>query len=348
MSEATRIRVAIVGATGYTGSELLRILVQHPSVEIVAITSERRAGDAFSDVHPHFQDILSHTLISADELADHKPDLAFLALPHGVSMDFVARHAGSGFRMIDLSGDFRLHSAQAYAQWYGKEHVYPQGIEEAVFGLPELHREKITGAQLVANPGCYPTCSILGTLPLLEAGLIDPTQIIVDAKSGTTGAGVTPKETTHYSNVADNFRAYGLKTHRHTAEIEEQLVARGATEASVQFTPHLLPVDRGILATIYTTPSKELSESDVREAYAERYANEPFVRLRSTPPTLKEVRGSNYCDVYVTYDQRTRRIIALSAIDNLVKGAAGQAVQNMNCMYGLPETTGLTQVPMHP
>ncbi|MBR9977469.1 MAG: N-acetyl-gamma-glutamyl-phosphate reductase, partial [Bacteroidetes bacterium] len=185
-------------------------------------------------------------------------------------------------------------------------------------------------------------------LPLLEAEMIDPGQIIIDAKSGTTGAGVTPKEVTHYSNVSDNFRAYGLKSHRHTVEIEEQLIARGAGARAVQFTPHLLPVDRGILATIYTRPSREVTEEEVREAYATRYANEPFVRVRNTPPTLKDVRGSNYCDVYVTYDARTQRIITLSAIDNLVKGAAGQAVQNMNCMYGFSEDSGLLHIPMNP
>jgi len=348
MSEGKKLRVAVVGATGYTGSELVRILHHHPATEIAAITSERRAGAAFSDVHPHFQDIVDHRLVSAETLAEHTPDLVFLALPHGVSMDFVAKYHDAPFRMIDLSGDFRLSTPSVYADWYGKEHVYPLGFDAAVYGLPEVHRSDIREARLVANPGCYPTCSILGTLPLLEADLIDPDQVIIDAKSGTTGAGVTPKETTHYSNVSDNFRAYGLKSHRHTAEIEEQLIARGAAEHAVQFTPHLLPVDRGILATIYTRPRRTVTEAEVVAAYASRYAEEPFVRLRNTPPTLKEVRGSNFCDVYVTYDARTKRIITLSAIDNLVKGAAGQAVQNMNCMYGFDEDSGLRHIPMNP
>ncbi|MBR9974008.1 MAG: N-acetyl-gamma-glutamyl-phosphate reductase, partial [Bacteroidetes bacterium] len=278
MSDGTKLRVAIVGATGYTGSELVRILHRHPGTEIVAITSERRAGESFADVFPHFQDIVEQRLVSADSLTDFAPELVFLALPHGVSMDFVARYHDAPFRIIDLSGDFRLSTPAVYADWYGKEHVFPHGFDTAVYGLPELHRARIRDARLVANPGCYPTCSILGTLPLLEAEMIDPGQIIIDAKSGTTGAGVTPKEATHYSNVSDNFRAYGLKSHRHTVEIEEQLIARGAGARAVQFTPHLLPVDRGILATIYTRPSREVTEEEVREAYATRYANEPFVR----------------------------------------------------------------------
>jgi N-acetyl-gamma-glutamyl-phosphate reductase len=348
MSDEKKIRVAIVGATGYTGSELVRILHRHPAAEIVAITSERRAGESFADVHPHFQDIVDQRLVRADTLTDHAPDLVFLALPHGVSMDFVARYHDAPFRIIDLSGDFRLSTPAVYADWYGKEHLYPGGFEGVVYGLPELHRAAIRDARLVANPGCYPTCSILGTLPLLEANIIDPGQIIIDAKSGTTGAGVTPNEATHYSNVSDNFRAYGLKSHRHTPEIEEQLIARGAGAGAVQFTPHLLPVDRGIFATIYTRPKRDVTEAEVREAYATRYADEPFVRLRNAPPTLKEVRGSNYCDVYVTYDARTQRIITLSAIDNLVKGAAGQAVQNMNVMYGFSEDSGLRHIPMNP
>jgi N-acetyl-gamma-glutamyl-phosphate reductase len=348
MRTPQNIRVAVVGATGYTGSELVRILHQHPAVELVAITSERRADETFADVHPHFRGIVEQKLVSAETLTDHDPDLVFLALPHGVSMDFVSKYSDAPFRIIDLSGDFRLSTPAVYADWYGKEHVHPEGFAAAVYGLPEMHREAIRGARLVANPGCYPTTSILGTLPLLEAGIIDPAQIIIDAKSGITGAGVTPKESTHYSNVADNFRAYGLKSHRHTAEIEEQLVAAGASEHAVQFTPHLLPVDRGILATTYTRPLRDLREEEVRDAFASRYAGEPFVRLRDVPPTLKDVRGSNYCDVYVTYDARTRRIITLSTIDNLVKGAAGQAVQNMNIMYGYDESAGLTHIPMNP
>jgi len=346
--EQQKLRAAIVGATGYTGSEMVRILSRHPHVDIEVITSESRAGESFTDVHPHFQGIAEQRLESADELLSHEIDVAFLALPHGVSMDFVKRFRDAPFRIVDLSGDYRLSSPAVYGEWYAKEHTDPDGFEAAVYGLPEVHRTDIVQSRLVANPGCYPTCSILGALPLLDAGLVDPGQVIVDAKSGITGAGIKPKPTTHYPTVSDNFRAYGLKTHRHTIEIEEQLAARGASPGAVQFTPHLLPVDRGILATIYMNPRETLSEQQVQDAYASRFADEPFVRLRSEPPTLKDVRGSNYCDIFVTVDERTRRVITLAAIDNLVKGAAGQAVQNMNIMFGLPETDGLTHVPMNP
>ncbi|MBN1446351.1 MAG: N-acetyl-gamma-glutamyl-phosphate reductase [Bacteroidetes bacterium] len=348
MSNTHTVRVAIIGATGYTGSELVRILLRHPRVEIAAITSERRAGEKFADVHPHFHGILPHRLESVENLAAYELDVVFLALPHGVSMDFVKKFHDERFRIIDLSGDFRLRSPAVYAEWYGKDHSYSDGFRQAVYGLPEMHRAQIADARLIANPGCYPTCSILGVLPLLEGGMIDPAHIIVDAKSGTTGAGITPKPATHYSAVSDNFRAYGLTSHRHTIEIEEQLMAGGARAHAVQFTPHLLPVDRGILATIYSYPSSKATEERIHAVYAQRYDAEPFVRVRSEPPTLKDVRGSNFCDVHITFDRRTRRIITLSAIDNLVKGAAGQAVQNMNIMFGLSEETGLDQIPMNP
>ncbi|MBR9979006.1 MAG: N-acetyl-gamma-glutamyl-phosphate reductase [Bacteroidetes bacterium] len=342
------LRVAIVGATGYTGSELLRILWQHPFVEITAVTSERHAGKDISSIHPHFRNIIPYELTHADALHPEETDIVFLALPHGVSMDYVQKLSDKHCRIIDLSGDYRLSSPEVYQEWYGKSHVHPEGFPDAVYGLLELYRDRIVSSRLTANPGCYPTCSILATLPLLEAGLIDPTRIIIDAKSGTTGAGISPNAVTHFSNVSDNFRAYGLKTHRHTIEIEEQLRTLGAATDSVLFTPHLLPVDRGILATIYSQPRKSITEKDLREVYHARYADEPFVRMRDMPPTLKDVRGSNYCDIHVTYDGRTGQIIALATIDNLVKGAAGQAVQNMNCMLGLPEDTGLSHIPMHP
>ncbi len=342
------IRTAIIGATGYTGSELVRLLSQHPEVEIVAITSESHQGKAFSDIHGQFSGIVDQPLIPASELNDFNPDAVFLALPHGVSMNYVQRLAGDGYRIIDLSGDFRLASTASYKHWYQKDHTFPEGLEQAVYGLPELHREAIRDSWLVANPGCYPTSAILGTAPLLKAGLIEPTSIIVDAKSGVTGAGIKAKPTTHYSNVSDNFKAYGLKTHRHTIEIEQQLSAIGAGSTTVQFTPHLLPVDRGILATIYMHPTGAVTETLLQEVYADFYRNEPFIRVRTTPPTLKDVRGSNFCDLYTTFDQRTGRIITIAVIDNLVKGAAGQAVHNMNLMFGLEETCGFPMVPLNP
>ena len=343
-----KIKTGIIGATGYTGSELVRILHHHPQVEISLITSESKEGLKFSDIHPAFYGIVDTELQPLSAINNYSLDVVFLALPHGVSMNFIKDYHQAGFKIIDLSGDFRLSSQQVYEQWYGKEHVFPQGFESAVYGLPELFRERIKESRLVANPGCYPTSSILGLYPLLKNKLVNPKNIIVDAKSGTTGAGVKPSTTTHFSNVHDNFKPYGLKTHRHTIEIEETLNSLHQESPIVQFTPHLLPIDRGIIATIYTEPLNNTSEEELKQVYQEAYRNHPFVRVREKIPSVKDVKGSNYCDVYVTYDERTNRIITVSAIDNLVKGAAGQAVHNLNLMSGFEETAGLQLVPVNP
>lgn len=342
------IKTAIIGATGYTGSELVRLLLHHPEIDLQLITSESRAGECFSDVHPHFSGIVDLTLQSVASIDDYELDVVFLALPHGVSMKYVEQFKDRNFKIIDLSGDFRLSSPAIYEKWYRKAHVFADGFEQAVYGLPELHREAIQKSRLAANPGCYPTSAILGVAPLLSQNLIDERQIVVDSKSGVTGAGVKAKPTTHYSNVSDNFKSYGLKNHRHTIEIEEQLGALSKNGLQVQFTPHLLPVDRGILSTIYTQPTKQVSEEQLQELYNNFYADHPFVRIRKTPPTLKDVRGTNYCDLFVTYDDRTNRIITLAVIDNLVKGAAGQAIQNLNLMFGLEETMGLEMAAVNP
>ncbi|GJM35395.1 MAG: N-acetyl-gamma-glutamyl-phosphate reductase [Saprospiraceae bacterium] len=341
------IKAGIIGATGYTGSELVRLLYRHPEVDITAITSESRKGEAFSAVHGQFRGLIDHTLQSADDLPSNL-DIVFLALPHGVSMEYVEKYEQEGFRIVDLSGDFRLSSPEVYQSWYGKPHTYSQGFGKAVYGLPELHKKAIGEAQLVANPGCYPTSAILGLAPLVHHQLIDQNQIIIDSKSGLTGAGIKANATTHFSNVNDNFKAYALKSHRHTVEIEEQLSGQSTGGITVQFTPHLLPVDRGILSTIYATPLQPISEEQLRKTYVDFYRHQPFVRLCDQPPSLKEVRGSNYCDLFVTYDERTQRIIVVAVIDNLVKGAAGQAVHNMNLMFGLEETTGLKIIPLKP
>ncbi|MCB9272889.1 MAG: N-acetyl-gamma-glutamyl-phosphate reductase [Lewinellaceae bacterium] len=342
------IKTGIIGATGYTGSELVRLLYNHPEVAIESITSESRSGERFSDVHPQFKEVFSPKLEPAAAMLEKEVSLVFLALPHGVSMNHVKPLADAGIRLIDLSGDFRLSSPAIYQQWYGQPHSFPEGITEAIYGLPELHREEIRKARIVANPGCYPTSAILGLAPLQHAGLIAGGQAIVDAKSGVTGAGVKAKPGTHFSNVNDNFKAYGLKRHRHTIEIEEQLSGQGKGDVRIQFTPHLLPVDRGILATIYCRPTEEIRDGQLRELYQAFYQGHPFVRLRDEPPTLKDVRGSNFCDIFSTYDERTHQAIVISVIDNLVKGAAGQAVQNMNLMMGLEETLGLPMVPLNP
>lgn len=343
------IKTAIVGATGYTGSELVRLLYNHPDVEIQMITSESRKGEPFSAVHPHFEGLVDHVLQPASAVLETELDMVFLALPHGVSMDYVKGYQSAKFNVVDLSGDFRLSSPEVYEAWYKKDHTHPKGFEDAVYGLPELHSAAIEKSSLIANPGCYPTSAILGLAPLIDAGWVDPAHVIVDSKSGITGAGIKAKPTTHYSNVSDNSKAYGLKSHRHTVEIQEQLSGLRSEPLQVQFTPHLLPVDRGILSTIYTTPVREeVSDQALRKLYEDFYADAPFVRLRKTPPTLKDVRSSNFCDIFTTYDERTNRIITLAAIDNLVKGAAGQAMQNMNLQFGLPETRGFVSLPLNP
>lgn len=344
----TKHKIGIIGATGYTGSELVRILLNHKNVEIKAITSESRKGEKFSDVHPQFQDIFEIELVSIHDIADHDLDLVFLALPHGVSMDFVKEHHDKPFKIVDLSGDFRLSSKDIYEAWYKKDHSFEPGFQRAVFGMPELFRKRIEAAKLVANPGCFPTSSILALAPLLKEGLIEKHQIVVDSKTGVTGAGIKSSTVTHFPNVNDNFTAYGVKTHRHTIEIQEIINLFAASDSSVLFTPHLLPVDRGILSTCYTKPVKEVSEASLRQVFKEYYGGEPFVRLRDTLPNIKQVRGTNYADLYVTFDERTQTIITIGVIDNLVKGAAGQAVQNMNLMLGLEETAGLNISPLQP
>ncbi|MDY0085018.1 MAG: N-acetyl-gamma-glutamyl-phosphate reductase [Bacteroidales bacterium] len=341
-------RVGIVGASGYTGSELTRILAQHPQVEICAITSESHSGKAFSDLHPFFRGIVDQKLITADEISGMELDLVFLALPHGVSMEYVQKFEHESFRIIDLSGDYRLNDPETYEQWYGKIHSFTEAFEGAVYGLPELFADQIKNAQLVANPGCFPTSAILPLAPLVSAGLIDSKGIIIDSKTAVSGAGIKPKEANLFSNVNDNFKAYGLKKHRHTIEMK-QILDRFSDEGnSLQFTPHLLPVDRGILSTIYVQPKSNIELAPLRQLYQNFYGNKPFVRLCENPPAVKDVRASNYCDIFVDYDPLTNNIILISVIDNLVKGAAGQAVQNMNIMFGFDERQGLSHIPIHP
>ncbi|MDA3907197.1 MAG: N-acetyl-gamma-glutamyl-phosphate reductase [Bacteroidales bacterium] len=341
-------KIGIIGATGYTGSELVRILTNHPDAEISLITSESRAGELFSDVHPFLQGIADQKLVSINQIDDYELDLVFLALPHGVSMDFVKRFKDRSFKIIDLSGDFRLSSREVYEEWYKLNHVHPEGIEKAVFGSPELYFDEIKDANLIANPGCFPTSAILGLAPLLKANLIETDRIIVDSKTGVTGAGIKAKSVNLYSNVNDNFKAYGLKYHRHTIEIQGILDRVSGKETLIQFTPHLLPVDRGILTTIYARPTEKMDKTKLKELYTAFYARAPFVRLRKQEPAIKDVRGTNYCDLYVTYDKRTHMVIIVSVIDNLIKGAAGQAVQNMNIMFGLEQTSGLHLIPLNP
>ncbi len=343
-----KYKVGIVGATGYTGSELVRLLSQHPDVTIEFVTSESQAGNKIQKIHPHLLDIVDIDLISVKEIGNLDPDLVFLALPHGVSMNFLKDHGLDKFAIIDLSGDFRFSSRGIYEEWYNKNHIAPQYMADSVYGLPELFRDKIRNARLVANPGCYPTSAILPLAPLIKHGLIHPSSIVVDSKSGVTGAGAKPKQGLHFPNVFGNFTAYSLINHRHTPEIESTLQNYTGYSTEVLFTPHLLPIDRGILTTTYSTPKKPVNRDLVEELFHSVYEKEHFVRVFDEPPSIKNIRGSNYCDIYATYDERTNKIITVSTIDNLVKGAAGQAVQNMNIMFGLIESTGLKHIPLNP
>lgn len=344
----SKYKIGIVGATGYTGSELVRLLSQHPDVTLELVTSESQAGNKLTSIHPHLTDIVDIELHSVKEVGNYKLDLVFLALPHTVSMNFVKEHGLDEFITIDLSGDFRFQSRGIYEEWYKKTHIAPDYLEQAVYGLPELFRDQIRNARLVANPGCYPTSAILALAPLLKSGMIEANGIVVDSKSGVTGAGAKAKPNTHFPDLFGNFSAYAIAEHRHAPEIESTLNHYSGYSAQVLFTPHLLPIDRGILTTTYSTPRKSVSKELVEELYVSTYEKEHFVRIADQPPQLKHVRGSNYCDIFVTYDERTSKIITVSTIDNLVKGAAGQAVQNMNIIFGLIESTGLKQIPLNP
>lgn len=343
-----KIRIGIVGATGYTGSELTRILLHHPQADLVVVTSESQQGKHLRDAHPFLNELVDLELDRMDNIGLYDLDVVFLGLPHGISMDFVQQHHGkSPFKIIDLSGDFRLDDQNTYEAWYKQEHRFPEGIEQAVYGIPELFRKDIETATLVANPGCFPTGALLGLAPLMKDQLVEDA-IIVDAKTGVTGAGIKASEVTHFANVHDNFRAYGVKSHRHGIEIEDTVRRLGGEKARVQFQPHLLPVDRGILSTIYTRPLDDRLKRDPRQVYAAAYGGESFIRLVDTPPAIKNVRGSNYCDLYTTYDERTGYLITITVIDNLVRGAAGQAVQNMNILFGAAEDESLRHIPLHP
>ncbi|TVR89590.1 MAG: N-acetyl-gamma-glutamyl-phosphate reductase [Saprospirales bacterium] len=345
-----KIRTAIIGATGFTGSELARLVHLHPNFELVAITSESHKGKKFSDVHPQFFGLVDLPLVSASEIEDGQVDLVFLGLPHGVSMEYVKDWYHKDLKIVDLSGDYRLSSPEVYEEWYPKKHVHPEGFEQAVYGMPEIFSNEIKNAKLVANPGCYPTSAILAVNPLIKGEWVRPETLVIDSKSGTTGAGIKAKPATHFSQVNDNFNAYGIAGHRHTIEIEEILGIAAGHRIILQFTPHLLPVDRGILTTTYASrrSNKLTNREALREYFDEFYADKPFVRVRNTPPSIKEVRATNFCDLYPTFDPRTGNIIVISVIDNLMKGAAGQAIHNANLMFDLDEQTGLDLVPIKP
>ena len=342
--------IGIVGASGYSGSELLRFLANHPGELHVALcTSETYAGQRIDSVLPHLRGLsrpqASPNYFEALELnaLKEKVDVVVLAVPHKVSMAFVPQILAQGLRVVDFSADYRLKDADTYEAWYNVSHTSPELFEEAVYGLPERYREDIRTARLVANPGCYPTSAILAAAPLLDSGAVELNSLIVDSKSGISGAGPKPRDTTHYPNRESNVVAYNIGVHRHTPEIEQELSAVAGEQLRVSFTPHLVPMTRGILSTLYLHLKQELSTEAVLERYAAFYANEPFVRVLPSGeyPQTKAVLGSNYCDIGLEVDARTNRVVVMAAIDNLGKGAAGAVVQNLNLMSGLPETAGL-------
>ena len=346
-----KIKAGIIGATGYAGGELVRILSRHPEVEIVWYGSRSYIDQNYADVYRNMFEIVDAKCLddNMDELAK-RADVIFTATPQGFCASMMSEEILSQTKIVDLSADFRIKDVKTYEKWYGIEHKSPQFIEEAVYGLCEVNREQIKGARLIANPGCYTTCSILTAYPLAKEGMIDMSTLIVDAKSGTSGAGRGAKVPNLYCEVNENIKAYGVASHRHTPEIEEQLGYAAGEEVLINFTPHLVPMNRGILATEYAKLTKKVTPEEVKAVYDKYYAKETFVRVLGDGvcPETKWVEGSNYVDIGFKIDERTGRIIMMGAIDNLVKGAAGQAVQNMNLLFGLDETTGLDLVPMFP
>ena len=345
------IKVGIIGATGYAGSELVRILLGHKDVEIKWYGSRSYIDKKYASIYQNFFQLVDATCMddNMEALAD-QVDVIFTATPQGLCASLVNEEILSKVKIIDLSADFRIKDVKVYEEWYKLEHKSPQFIEEAVYGLCEINREDVKKARLVANPGCYTTCSILTCYPLVKEGIIDPHTIIVDAKSGTSGAGRGAKVDNLFCEVNENMKAYGVATHRHTPEIEEQLGYACGEKITINFTPHLVPMNRGILATTYASLKKDVTYEEVKAIYDKYYADEKFVRVleKDVCPQTKWVEGSNYVDVNFKIDPRTNRIIMMGAIDNLVKGAAGQAVQNMNLMFGLKESEGLELVPMFP
>ena len=345
------IKAGIIGATGYAGNELARLLLGHKDVEVAWYGSRSYIDQKYADVYQNFFKLVDAKCMDDNmaALAD-EVDVIFTATPQGLCASLVNEEILSKAKVIDLSADFRIKDVKKYEKWYGIEHKSPQFIEEAVYGLCEVNREDIKKARLIANPGCYPTCSTLSVYPLLKEDLIDPNTIIIDAKSGTSGAGRGAKVPNLYCEVNENIKAYGVATHRHTPEIEEQLSYISGKDVTLNFTPHLIPMNRGILVTAYAKYKEGVTKEQIREAYVKAHQDEYFVRVldEGVCPETKWVEGSNYVDVNVKVDERTHRVIMMGAMDNITKGAAGQAVQNMNLMFGFDEAEGLLQVPMYP
>lgn len=341
------IKAGIIGATGYAGQQLASLLVNHPEAEIKFVSSNSYAGQLFSDIYPQFYKILDMPLLSTEEAKEAMSDVdvVFTALPNGLVFELAELALEKGIKIIDFSADFRLDDAEVYEEWYKTEHTAKQLIDKQVYGLAELWRDKIKEADLIANPGCYTTASILAISALLrEEGLVDTDHIIIDAKSGITGSGRKKDLALLYAEAGESVKAYGIAHHRHTPEIEQELTKVAGKEIQVQFTPHLMPMKRGILATIYLDLKKDVTEDDLYAVYEKYYGKEKFIRIRRGMCETRFVVGTNFCDISVRVDQRTHRAIVTSCIDNMVKGAAGQAVQNMNVAFGLEETAGLNNM----
>ncbi len=343
------VRIAILGASGYTGAELVRLLARHPAARIAALTADRKAGQSMAAVFPHLGGLDLPDMLTVEQVDWSAVDFVFCGLPHGTTQEIIAG-LPEHLKVVDLSADFRLHDLDTYAQWYGHAHKAPALQCKAVYGLTELAREQVRLARLVANPGCYPTSAQLPLVPLLSAGLIEAGDIIIDAKSGVSGAGRAAKEGSLFTEVTEGIHAYGIASHRHAPEIEQGLSAAAGRPVIVNFTPHLMPMSRGILSTIYVRLAQGAAVGDLRGALSRAYAAEPFVRVlpEGVAPHTRHVRGSNFCLMNVFADRVPGRAIICSVIDNLVKGASGQAIQNMNVMLGLDETLGLDQQPLFP
>lgn len=347
------LKVAILGGSGYTGSELLRLLLSHPHVKVTAVTSERSAGLPVSDVFQNFRNTNLKFESLKQGAISKKADLFFLCLPHKTSQEAVAYLHKAGKKVIDLSADYRIKNAKVYGKWYNTPHLFGPLLKKAVYGLPEIYRDRIKKTSIVANPGCYPTSSILGLAPIMGEGYINPESIIIDSKSGASGAGRNPSQPLMFCEVNDSVKAYSVSAHRHTPEIEQELSLLSKKKIKIIFTPHLIPMDRGILSTIYVRLNKKVKLAHVQKQYHDFYRNEPFVRVlkNGAYPATKNVKGSNFCDISVFLDKRAgngQTLIIVSAIDNLLKGASGLAVQNMNIMYGFNETAGLLSSPPSP
>lgn len=341
------IKIGIVGGTGYTGVELLRILARHPQAQLVAITSRKETGVPVAEMFPSLRGSVDLKFSDPKDAGLASCDVVFFATPNGIAMTEAPALLSAGVKVIDLAADFRIKDITVWEKWYGMTHACPDLVKEAVYGLPEVNREAIMGARIVANPGCYPTATQLGFLPLVEAGVVDDQHLIADTKSGVSGAGRKAETHILFSEASDNFKAYGVAGHRHLPEVRQGITRAAGHEVALTFVPHLVPMIRGIHATLYARLTKEV---DLQALFEKRYAGEPFVDVlpAGSQPDTRSVRASNLCRIAVHRPQGGDMVVVLSVIDNLVKGAAGQAIQNMNLMFGLPETLGLTQVPVLP